>query len=147
MAHPLIEDHYHIRELIDAQEKRADDREYHRNKAKALEERQKLIDDSKMIVYADFHCRRCNVDFKSNSLLQVEIDWSNPNQYIAFYKGKQRKCGSWCIRLVTDKQRDSFWFRSKAVRADQGKHHNDLIQPHEDGFNLLYGKPKYTRTG
>ncbi len=142
---PLVEEHYHIQELIDAQEKRSDDRQYHRDRVKNTEERQKLIDDARMVVATDFHCHRCREDFKQMAVLQVELDWSNLNQSIAFYKGKHRKCGNWCIRLVTDKQRDGFWVRSRAVAIDRGTHHADLIQPHETGFNLLYGKPNHTR--
>jgi hypothetical protein len=140
---PLVEEHYHIEELIAAQEKRADDREYHRTKEKNAAERQKTIDDARMQVATDFYCSQCGVDYKVNAVLQVEVDWSCPGQCIAFYKGKHRECGSWAIRLITDKQRDGYFARSRLVRIDQGMHHNDLIQPHEEGFNLLYGKPKY----
>jgi hypothetical protein len=143
---PLIEEHYHIEELIASQEKRSDERQYHRDKAKSLEERQKLIEDSKMVVATDFHCAFCRGDFKCTVVLQVENDWSNPKQSIAFYKGKHKKCGNWCIRLVTDKQKDGFFIRSRMMMLEQGKYHNDLLQPHETGFNLLYGKPNFTRT-
>lgn len=143
---PLIEEHYHIRELIEAQEKRSEDRTYHREKAKNAEERSKLIDDAKKVELIDFHCTRCKIDFRMFAVKQVEIDWSCSTQSIAYYKGKHKKCGDWSIRLITDKQHDGYWLRSRAVRIDQGKHHNDLIQPHETGFNLLYGKPNYTRT-
>jgi len=142
---PLVEEHYHIDELIKAQEKRSDERTYYREKDKAREERQKLIDDSQMVIATDFHCDRCDVDFKQGSVLQVEIDWSNIKQNIAFYKGKHRKCGSWAIRHVTDKQRDGFYQRSKAVALERGKYHNDILQPFETGFNLVYGKPKHTK--
>lgn len=142
---PLIEEHYHIQELIDSQEKRSNERQYFKDKNKALEERQSIIEDSLMLVATDFHCNKCNEDFKQMAVLQVEIDWSNVFQNIAFYKGKHRSCGSWAIRLVTDKQRDSFWQRSKAVALERGKYHNDILQPFETGFNLVYGKPKHTR--
>lgn len=137
---PLVEEHYHIQELIDAQEKRSDDRQYHRDRVKALAEREELIGESKMVVNTDFHCVRCREDFQQASVLQVELDWSNLSQSVAFYKGKHRKCGNWCIRLVTDKHRDGFWVRSKRVLQERGKYHNDLIQPYETGYNLLYGK-------
>lgn len=144
---PLVEEHYHIQELIEAQEKRSDERQYFRDKERNREERQKQIDNAKMVVATDFHCWRCSQDFKQNAVLNVELDWSNPTQYIAFYKGKHRKCGNWCIRLVTDKHQDGFWMRSKAVKREQGEHFADLLQPYETGFNLLYGKPDFTRNG
>lgn len=137
---PLIEEHYHIQELIDRQEKRTEEKNYHREKAKEKEEREKLIADAKPVEDKDFFCRHCQDDFTCQSVLQIEVDWSNSAQRIAFYKAKHKKCGNWCIRLVTDRQRDGYWIRSRRVRADQGKHHNDLLQPFETGFNLLYGK-------
>jgi len=142
---PLVEEHYNIDELIKAQEKRSDERTYYREKDKAREERQKLIEDSQMVVATDFHCTRCNEDFKTMAVLQVELDWSNLTQSIAFYKSKHRKCGSWAIRHITDKTRDGFYQRSKAVVLERGKYHNDILQPFETGFNLVYGKPKHTR--
>jgi len=139
-AKPLVEEHYHIDELIDAQEKRAEDREYHRQRVKNAEERSKIIDDAKMLVSTDFHCIRCRQDFKANAVLQVEQDWSKPSQMIAFYKSKHRLCGAWAIRNLTDKHLDGFWQRSRAMRLEQGKYHNDLLQPFETGYNMLYGK-------
>lgn len=134
-----IEQHYHIKELIDAQQIRANDREYHRNIAKDKQERIKLIEDAKLVVVTDFWCDYCKQDFKSMSVREYEIDWSNPSQYIAFYKTKCDK-GHWCIRLITDKQKDGYWQRSRAVAKERGVFHKDTVQPHETGFNMLYGK-------
>jgi hypothetical protein len=136
--HPLIEDHYHIQELIEGQEKRSNDRTYHQNRIKAIEERNELIRDNKDIVLTDFWCEECKKDFKSIAIKQIEDDWSS-NQLIAFYKTKCFK-GHWCIRFITDKQRDGFWQKSRFVALDRGNHFRDIIQPFETGFNMLYGK-------
>lgn len=136
---PEVEQHYHIRELIDRQEKRTADRNYHREQAKEMGEREALIADAKPVCLTDFWCSDCQKDFKSVAIKQVEIDWSNTKQNIAFYKTKCF-CGKWAIRFITDKNRDGYWVRSRAVGADRGKFHNDLIQPHQSGFNLLFGK-------
>ena len=136
---PLIEEHYHIQALINAQEKRVEDRNYCREKAKEQEERNETIKDSKLVTITDFWCEDCQKDFKSMSIKQIEIDWTNSKQNIAFYKTKC-DCGKWCIRLITDKFKDGFWIKSKAVAKDRGSHYKDTIQPSETGFNLLYGK-------
>lgn len=136
---PLIEEHYHIQELIDRQSKRTDDKEYHRNKAKELEERYDLIKDSKLVTVTDFWCDDCKKDFKSMSIRQVEIDWTNSGQNIAFYNTKC-DCGNWCQRLITDKHKDAFWSKSKFLALDRGNHFADTVQPYETNFNLLYGK-------
>lgn len=136
---PQIEDHYHIRELIEGQEKRSNDRIYHQLRVKTSDERNNDILDSKVIVLTDFWCDDCKLDFKSIAIRQIEIDWSNSKQNIALYKTKC-DCGKWCMRLITDKNRDAYWTKSKAVRVDRGRHSLDLLQPHENGFVTLYGK-------
>lgn len=136
---PLIEEHYHIAELISAQERRAYDREYHRNKAKTASERMDDIKEAKAREIKPFWCWRCSLDFFAETIKQVEKDWSCLTQYVAFYKAKCPK-GHWCMRLITDKGRDGYWVRSRRVVADRGLHYADTIQPHETGFNLLYKK-------
>lgn len=136
---PLVEEHFHIQELIAAQDKRVQDREYHRNVTKEKSERDELIADAKQVVLTDFWCKDCKLDFKGGAVKQVETDWTNSSQRIAFYKMKC-DCGKWCIRLITDRHKDAFWSKSRLMALDRGNHANDTIQPHETGFNLLYGK-------
>lgn len=137
--HPTIEDHFHIQDLINAQEKRSNDRTYHRERVKALEEREGLIKDSEIMKVVDFWCDKCRKDFKGQAVRQIEIDWTNPQQKIAFYKTKCFK-GHWCQRLITDRHKDSFWSKSKLMALDRGNHYGDTLQPWETGFNTLYGK-------
>lgn len=136
---PEIENHYHIRELIERQEKRADDREYHRTKLKEKDDRISAIKDTPIVAVTDFFCHKCKKDFKSMSVRESEIDWSNESQYIAFYKSKCDK-GHWCIRFITDKLKDPFWMNSKNIALDRGRHFKDIIQPFENNYNLLYGQ-------
>jgi len=135
---PQIEEHYHIKELIDNQEKRSNDRTFHRNRIKELEEREELIKDAKWVTVTDFWCDKCKQDFKGQAVKQIEVDWSNTSQHIAFYKNKCDK-GHWCIRLITDRHKDAFFFKSKLVALDRGNHQNDILQSFETGFNLVYG--------
>lgn len=135
---PLIEDHYHIRELIEAQEKRHEDRVAGQNRQKARDERDLEIADAKQFDVKDFWCETCQKDFPSQAVKQVEEDW-NADQRIAFYKTKCWK-GHWCIRLVTDKHKDGFYYKSRFMALDRGNHYADTVQPYETGFNMLYGK-------
>lgn len=136
---PLIEEHYHIQDLIEAQEKRVDDREYYRNREKNASDRMDVVKDAKSKDLKEFWCSTCMEDFLAESVKEVEIDWSCPTQYIAFYKTKCFK-GHWCMRLITDRHKDAYWFKSRRVQAYQGKHYQDTIQPFETGFNMLYKK-------
>lgn len=134
---PFAEDHYYIQHLIDVQEKRSADRIYHQNRVK--DEREELIADSKLVVVTDFWCDRCQQDFKSQAIREIETDWSNSSQRIAFYRSKCDR-GHWCIRLITDRHKDAFYYKSKRLAADRAVHSLDMLQPGDTGFNLLYGK-------
>lgn len=136
---PNAEHHFHIQDLIESQDKRAKARTEFREKEKAKEDREDLIRDSKLFAITDFWCHACKEDFKAQTIREIEEDWSNMSQRIAFYRTKHY-CGKWCIRFITDRHRDPFWQRSRAVRADQRNHRNDTLQPYESGYNLLYNK-------
>jgi len=136
---PLIEEHYHIRMLFEAQEKNAADRQYHRDREKDKQERNDLIRDTKVKDIKEFFCETCKEDFQSETIKEVEIDWSNPSQYIAFYKTKCLK-GHWCQRLITDRFSDRYWFKSRRVARDRGRHALDILQPWETNYQLIYGR-------
>lgn len=136
---PDVEMHPHIRMLIEGQEKKTKDRNLHRDKAKEYAERQEEIDRYKAVDIIEFFCSNCQEDFANIAHKQVEIDWSNTSQNIAFYKGVH-DCGEWAIRHITDRYSDPYWLESLQVARDRGEHHNDLIQPFESGYNLLYGR-------
>lgn len=136
---PLVEEHYHIQELINAQQTRAEDRGYHQDRKKALEERTRDIQAAPNQDLKVFWCKKCDEDFYAESVKEVETDWSCPTQSIAFYRSKHW-CGMWAQRLITDKHRDVYFYRSRRAAADKGKHYADTIQPYQTGFNMLYKK-------
>jgi len=136
---PNIEYHPHIRYLIETQEKRVEDRIRFRENEKIATERDQLIKDAKLVELVEFWCASCREDFKGVAIKQVEQDWSCNGQWVAFYKTKCFR-GHWCMRLITDKNRDGYWTRSRQVLRDRGTHFKDVLQPWESGFQLLYGR-------
>lgn len=136
---PEIEYHYHIKDLIEGQEKRANDRNYHRAQAKTRAEREELIRDNRQVEKVSFWCEKCKEDFEGIAQKQEEMDWANENQQIAFYKTKCFK-NHWVMRFITDKHSDPYWFRSRFVRKDRENHTADLLQPFEEGYQLLFGR-------
>lgn len=137
---PLTEEHWHIQDLIKAQTRRSEERTYARDKVKLLALREETIAEAPTRAIKDFWCPSCRKDFMAMTIKEVEQDWSNPEQRVAMYKTKHQECGTWCARLITDPLTDSFWSRSKAVARDRGKHSNDLLQPFENNYNLMWGK-------
>lgn len=136
---PEVENHPHIRMLIERQEKKTKDRVIHRDRDKQVAERQEEIDKAKEWDVIEFFCAYCQEDFAHFANKQVETDWSNTNQKIAFYKGKH-DCGEWAIRHITDKFSDPYWLESPQVARDRGSHFADLLQPFETNYQLLYGR-------
>lgn len=132
---PEIENHYHIRELIERQEARVADRNAHRDREKQANERQEEIQKAPMAELKDFWCGTCKEDFRGVGVKHVD-SWSP----LAYYKTKCKICKNWSMRLITDKHRDKYFYRSKLVAYDRGKNALDMIQPGQTGFNLLYGK-------
>lgn len=135
---PTIEEHHHIRELIETQEKRAADRTYHKDRIKSLEDRENDIRLAPSKETLPFYCEQCDEDFVAEAIKQVEEDWS-ANQRIAFYKTQCWR-GHWCIRLITDRLRDGYFFKSKRVAFDRGKGFEDMLQPFETNYELMYSK-------
>lgn len=132
--HPLVEDHYSIRNLINAQEKRRDDRERHRNIDKKRDEDLKDIAGFKDIETLDFYCDKCDREFVGRAKKQID-NWQN----IAYYKIKHR-CGNWCLRHITDRFRDKYFFKSKKLARERYNGFNDTLQPFQSGYKMLYKK-------
>ncbi len=132
--HPTVEDHYHIQDLINSQEKRSNDKARHQNIEKQRDEFKKTIAGFKDVELLDFYCTDCQRDFTGRARKQID-GWAE----IAYYKIKHT-CGKWCIRHITHRFRDAYFFKSKRLAYERVERHNDTIQPFENGYNILYKK-------
>lgn len=132
--HPVVEDHYHIRDLITAQERRTAARVKWQQFKKNEDAFLKFVQDFKDIELLDFFCAQCGHDFLARAHKQID-SWGEA----AYYKMKH-KCGEWAIRLITDRERDPYFYRSKMVAIDRGQSAQALLQPFETGYNMVYGK-------
>ena len=136
---PEIEYHPHIQMLIDTQERKTKDKVIYQNRDKANAEREEEIIKAKPVDIVEMFCDWCDEDFANIATKHMETDWSNTSQRVAYYKSKH-DCGNWCVRHITDKNRDPYWMESRKVALDRGLHHDSLIQEFEDGYQLLYGR-------
>lgn len=128
-----------VRKLENFLEKRFEEREAAKLEEAYKYENQKDIQESLESRPTDFYCRRCKCDYEDYRTTGiVESDWINPGKYIAKWNSKH-KCGTWNIRYATDKHLDPYWTQSPKMKADQGNYYRDMIQPHETGFDMLYG--------
>lgn len=131
---PEIENHYHIQDLINRQQARSEDKTRHKDIDKKRDEVLKDIAGFKDIELLDFYCKHCKRDFKGRAKKQID-NWST----IAYYKIKHI-CGNWCIRHITDRVRDPYFYYSKNVARDRGEATLDTLQSFETGYNMVYKK-------
>ncbi len=85
-----------------------------------------------------FYCKVCKKDYFPKRIVKVEQNDWNTGGTFRFWRSKH--CGTWNVRLITQKIKDKFFIKSPSVCRDRRLHKNDLIQPTETGFDMLYGK-------
>ena len=129
-----VEYHPQIQDLIDRQQHRQDDRQYHRDIEKHRDELLKDIQGAKEYEIMAFYCEDCKLYFEARARKQVD-NW----QPMAYYKTKCR-CGKWCLRRITEKVWDRYWFKSLKVAKDRYSEFASILQPFETNFNLMWGK-------
>lgn len=131
---PVVEEHYHIIDLINAQERRTRERVMYQDRAKAIDSFLKEVAGFKDIDTLDFYCEKCDREFVARARKHID-SWS----HFASYKIKHT-CGEWCSRHITDRFKDKYFFKSRFLAHQRVDQHNDTLQPFESGFNMLYGK-------
>lgn len=130
--HPTVEDHHYIQDLINGQEKRSNERAYWQEVEKKRDQFAKDVSGFKLVDVMAFHCLACNKDFTALTFRVID-GWGER----AYYKTKH-KCGTWCIRHVTNRELDPYFLRSKVLAQSRGLMHNETLQPWEIGYNTLY---------
>lgn len=101
-------------------------------------ELKKELDVNEEIPASIFYCKVCKKDYFPMRVVKVEQNDWNTGGVFRFWRSKH--CGTWNVRLISQKIKDKFFIKSPSVCRDRRLHKNDLIQPFETGFNLLYGK-------
>ena len=87
----------------------------------------------------EFYCKKCKCDYRDYKLTPiVETDWVKEGLYIAYWKSKHKKCGTWNRRFITDRKYDPYWVKSPKMKKDRGNYYKDLVQPNQSGFEMLF---------
>jgi len=132
--HPTTEDHYHIQDLINGQEKRSSDRLRSRELKTQFNQYDKDISEWQDTLFLDWWCNVCCKEFKKIGKKYVDL-WSKT----AYYKTKC-KCGDWVIRHITRRDKDPYFYHSKDLARQRVDHYIDTLQGFETNYNLIYGK-------
>lgn len=131
-------DHERLKAIIDNQQ---EERQRYKHAQGLSEDNENRIKEGLQMRVTDFYCKNCKCDYQDyRTTGVVETDWNIPGADVAYWNSKHRKCGRWNRRYITGKNNDPYWTRSPKMRRDRGNFYRDMIQPHESGFNLLYGR-------
>lgn len=80
-----------------------------------------------------FFCKACGVDQDLNARLIT-------NSYAQTFQANCQDCGKKLIRYITDKNKDPYFYESVKLKKQRHEMKRDLIQPGQEGFQMLYKK-------
>ena len=134
-----------MNDQIEKLEQRLEKRFQQRDREKEIEyakyENQKDVQEALQTPITDFYCKKCNCDYEDlNASPIIETDWTQKGKYLVYVNSKHKKCSTWNRRYATNKNLDPYWVKSPKMKRDQGNYYRDMIQPHESGFDMLYGR-------
>ena len=133
-----VDEDPHIKALKDRTSRRSEEREKYRDAKKLEGEREGIIADTPQEIIKDYWCRKCEKDLVIVSQKCIESDWTNSGQRIAYYAG-QCPCGAILKRRISDSFSDPYHLESEKIKKQRIEHYKDIIQPHESGYQMLYG--------
>lgn len=91
-----------------------------------------------------FFCEECQEDFVSPAYKVVHRFYGD---YIVTYRAiheeneDDEECGEECIRLVTHRDHDPYYWLSDKVNRERNEYSVDLLQAEQYGFKTHYGNP------
>lgn len=124
----------------DVQAKLKQDREL---KKPSIHER--MAEEAAMFVdHYNFFCEECLEDFTSPAYKEVHRFYGD---YIVTYRAIHEEnedgedCGEECIRLVTHRDHDPYYYLSETVNQQRNQYYTELLQHEQYGFETMYGNP------
>jgi len=118
-----------------------EERERERSRVMKRDERSKIIAEATDWKLTEFFCVKHQLDFTKIGRKEVNGDR-------AVYKADCPKCLSEpnytftkrCERYITDRHKDPYYNNSLIIRKQRFEARDDLLQPGDPRFNMLYGR-------
>lgn len=99
-------------------------------------ELKKELDVNEEIPASIFYCKECKKDYFPQRIVKVEQnDWDTGGTF-RFWRSKH--CSTWNVRLISQKIHDKFFIKSPSIIRDRRRFANDLLQPFQTGYDMLY---------
>ena len=85
-----------------------------------------------------FWCDNCQEDFNSPAYKTVHRLFGDP---VVCYRTHHEECGEECIRLITHRDHDPYYYLSERINLQRNEYTSDLLQAEQYGFQTHYGDP------
>lgn len=102
-----------------------------------LEGRVKEIKNAPERVRTSFFCDQCDADWDGPGYKQVR--WPTYSLWYAYYIGYCPKRHP-CVRRITDKFNDPYFYKSYIIRKEQARMSDDLLPDWHPRFKYVYPK-------
>lgn len=86
----------------------------------------------------DFWCDVCQEDFIAHAYKTKHRLYGDT---VAVWRAVCPECEEECIRHITHKDEDTYYYKSAKVRRQRNEYATDLLQADDYGFKLNYGNP------
>lgn len=124
-----------IKRLKKRVELNREERDRHQKLVRWLEEREKEIKIAKERVMTSFFCDTCDADWDGVGFKQIRVP--KGSMWFAYYIG-YCPAGHPCVRRITDKLNDPYFYRSYILKKEQAKHADDFLPHWHPRFKLVY---------
>lgn len=131
----MIDEKERLKKRIEDQQ-HLQDQERERKKPKANEKMD--ADAPDRVESYDFWCDVCQEDFSASCYKSRHRVEGNT---ISIYRTTCSGCDTDCIRHITHKDQDLYYYKSAKIRKQRNKYANDVLQDDDYGFNTRYGNP------
>jgi hypothetical protein len=97
---------------------------------------QNMADEGKSSIESyQFWCKDCKFDFTSSAHRYICRIYGYP---INSYWTRCPECKRWCKRLISHRDHDPYYNKSKVVLRMRNENAQDILQPGQFGYNTLW---------
>jgi len=111
------------------------DRERYEKMKNWLKGRMSDITSARESTRTSFFCETCDADFDGMGYKQVR--WPKGTLWFAYYLGFCPKRHP-CVRRITDRLSDPYFYKSYVVRKQQAKHGDEFLPHWHPRFKVVY---------
>lgn len=120
--------------IVDRNREQREERRRREQYLKDKQERKDEIEKAPEYKRTQFWCNDCKLDFEQRGYKSVVTSFD-----CASYKTRCPECNKTCYRVIYDYDYE-YYNNSQFIKEMRLKYAKDMLQPGDEGFEVLYGK-------